>query len=132
MNSSLAWIEWLDRLDRVLHSARADLTLYSRSGSLRRLESLQGAHRQLGRLLEQLQFLDPSVLISESPAETHDIVDRLRVVVGTAMLRLSKLSCAELPGQSEQRQDALRTLDAALWDSRYQAAHLLEPHPFHA
>jgi hypothetical protein len=127
MHSSLAWIEWLDRLDRVLQSARTDLAIYCRSASPRRLAALQTAHRQLQVLLEQLQWMDPTVLIGEGQTQANDIVDRLRVVVGTAMLRLSKLSAAELPGQIEERQQALKTLDSALWDGRYQAAHLLEP-----
>jgi hypothetical protein len=127
MHSSLAWIEWLDRLDRVLQSARTDLAIYCRSGSPRRLATLQSAHRQLEVLLEQLQWMDPSVLLGETPAQGDNIVDRLRVVVGTAMLRLSKLAAVELPGQIEERQQALRTLDTALWNGRYEAAHLLEP-----
>jgi hypothetical protein len=127
MHSSLAWIEWLDRLDRVLQSARTDLSVYSRSGSPRRLATLQTAYRQLEVLLEQLQWMDPTVLVGETPPEADDIVDRLRVVVGTVMLRLSKLGATDQPGQAEDRQQALRTLDAALWDGRYQASHLLEP-----
>ena len=128
MHCSLAWIEWLDRLDRVLQSARADLAVYCRSGSPRRLATLQTAHRQLEALLEQLQWMDPTVLVGETPAQANDIVNRLRVVVGTVMLRISRLSGEELPGQLEERQSALRTLDTALWDGRYEAAHLLEPH----
>ena len=127
MHSSLAWIEWLDRLDRVLQSARADLSVYSRSGSPRRLATLQTAHRQLEVLLDQLQWMDPTVLVGETAPEADDIVDRLRVVVGTVMLRLAKLSAADAPDHAGDREQALKTLDTALWDGRYQAAHLLEP-----
>ncbi len=120
MHSSLDWIEWLDRLDRVLQSARSDLTVYSRTGSRSRLAMLKVAHRQLEVLLGQLQWMDPRVLIGDAPPAADDILDRLRVVIGTAVLRLSKLS-------GEEPREQLSTLDSALWDGHYEAAHLLEP-----
>jgi hypothetical protein len=120
MHSSLGWIEWLDRLDRVLESARSDLTAYSRTCSPLRLAKLQGAHRQLQMLLGQLPWMDPQVLVGDSQSAADDIVERLSVVLGTVILKLSKLSGGEAREQ-------LSTLDTALWDGRYQAAHLLEP-----
>ena len=92
MHSSLDWIEWLDRLERVLQSARSDLTAYSRAHSPSRLAMLKVAHRQLEVLLGQLQWMDPRVLVGDAPPAADDIVDRLRVVLGTAVLRLSRLS----------------------------------------
>ncbi len=127
MHSSLAWIEWLDRLDRVLQSARADVAAYSRSGSAQRLAALQTAHRQLGALLEQLQWMDPRVLMGESLPAADDIIERLRLVIGTVILRLSKLSSAESPVSPQERSKVLSTLDSALWDGRYEASHLLAP-----
>lgn len=127
MHSSLAWIEWLDRLDRVLQSARSDLAVYSRCGSALRLAALKTAHRQLEALLDQMQWMDPRVLVGEQPAEGDDIVERLRVVLGTVILRLSRLSDGELPDPAHGRRELLATLDSALWDGRYEAAHLLEP-----
>ena len=127
MHSLLAWIEWLDRLDRVLQSAHADVAIYSRSGSANRLAALRTAHRQLLGLLDQLQWMDPRVLVGQQPPEADDILDRLRVVLGTVILRLSKLSDAELQGKAQERHDLLATLDSALRNSRYEAAHLLEP-----
>ena len=127
MHSSLAWIEWLDRLDRVLQSARSDLAVYCRSGSPTRLATLKAAHRHLEVLLEQLQWMDPRVVVGETLTGADDIVERLRLVVGVVALRLSRLSAAELPGQLEERQQALKALDSALWDGHYQAVHLLEP-----
>ncbi|MFI4890447.1 MAG: hypothetical protein ACHQIL_07940 [Steroidobacterales bacterium] len=127
MHSSLAWIEWLDRLDRVLQSARSDVAAYARSGSSCRLAALQTAHRQLGVLLEQLQWMDPRVFIGEALPAADDIIDRLRVVLGTVILRLSKVSSAEVPVSAQDRQNALTTLDSALWDGRYEASHLLAP-----
>jgi hypothetical protein len=120
MHSSLGWIEWLDRLDRVLQSARSDLAAYSRSGSPARLAMLKVAHRQLEALLGQLQWMDPRVLVGDAPPAPDDIIDRLRVVLGTVILRLSRLSGGEAREQ-------LSTLDTALWDGHYEAAHLLEP-----
>jgi hypothetical protein len=120
MHSSLAWIEWLDRLDRVLHSARTDLAAYSRSASPNRLANLKVSHRQLDVLLAQLQSLDPRVLVDDDAAGSDDIVERLRAVLGTMILRLSKLSGGE-------PREQLSVLDSMLWDSRHQAAHLLEP-----
>ena len=111
----------------MLQSARSDLAVYCRSGSPTRLATLQAAHRHLEVLLEQLQWMDPRVLVGETPAGADDIVERLRLVVGTVALRLSRLSAANLPGQVEERHAALRTLDVALWDGHYEAAHLLEP-----
>jgi hypothetical protein len=127
MQSSLAWIEWLDRLDRVLQSARSDLGVYARSAGSLRLQALQTAHRQLQVLLDQLQWMDPRVLLGDAPPETDDIVNRLRVVLGTAILRLSRISGGDLPLPTQERHDLLATLDEALWDGRYEAAHLLEP-----
>jgi hypothetical protein len=120
MYSSLDWIEWLERLDRVLRSARSDLAAYSRTGSRSRLATLKVAHRQLEVLLGQLQWMDPRVLVGDAPPAGDDVVDRLRVVLGTVILRLSKLSGAE-------PREQLSTLDSALWDGHYEAAHLLEP-----
>jgi hypothetical protein len=120
MHSSLDWIEWLDRLNRVLQSARSDLAAYSRSGSRSRLAMLQVAHRQLEVLLGQLQWMDPRVLLGDAPPAADDVLDRLRVVLGTAILRLSRLSGGE-------PREQLSTLDTALWDGHYEAAHLLEP-----
>jgi hypothetical protein len=120
MHSSLDWIEWLDRLDRVLQSARSDLAVYSRTGSHSRLAMLKVAHRQLEVLLGQLQWMDPRVLVGDAPPAADDALDRLRVVIGTAVLRLSKLSGGE-------PREQLSTLDSALWDGHYEAVHLLEP-----
>jgi hypothetical protein len=120
MHSSLDWIEWLDRLDRALQSARSDLAVYSRTGSRSRLATLKVAHRQLEVLLGQLQWMDPRVLVGDAPPAADDILDRLRVVIGTAVLRLSKLS-------GEEPREQLSTLDSALWDGHYEAVHLLEP-----
>ncbi len=120
MHSSLAWIEWLDRLDRVLQSARSDLAAYSRTSSPSRLAALQAAHRQLEVLLGQLQWMDPRVLLADAPSAPDDILERLRAVLGTVILRLSRLSGGE-------PREQLSTLDSALWDGSYEAAHLLEP-----
>lgn len=127
MYSSLAWVEWLDRLDRVLQSARSDVAVYSRSGSPCRLAALQTAHRQLGVLLEQLQWMDPRIFVGEALPAADDIVERLRMVLGTVILRLSKLSTDEIPGSAQDRQKELSTLDSVLWDGRYEASHLLTP-----
>ena len=127
MHSSLAWVEWLERLDRVLQSARSDVAAYSRSGSPGRLAALQTAHRQLGVLLEQLQWMDPRVFMGGALPGADDIVERLRVVLGTVILRLSKLPNTEIPVAPQERHMVLSTLDSALCDGRYEASHLLTP-----
>jgi hypothetical protein len=62
MYSPLFWIEWLDRLDRVLTSARQDVAALKRAVSPRSLESIQRSKRQLGALINDLRLLDRDVL----------------------------------------------------------------------
>jgi hypothetical protein len=117
---SLSWIEWFERLDRVLDGARQDIRALARSnGSLRRA-ALERAKRQLCALNEDLTRLDRDV-ISPNP------VDGLQKALETTVMQLSAavdLPTATQPGVLHR---ALAAIDAALRDSGDEAANLLRP-----
>jgi hypothetical protein len=58
MQSPLFWIEWLDRLDRVLKSARQDVTALKRALNPRILQAIDRSKRQLAALIDDLRLLD--------------------------------------------------------------------------
>ncbi|HMH88676.1 MAG TPA: hypothetical protein VK523_08530, partial [Steroidobacteraceae bacterium] len=62
MYNPLFWIEWLDRLDRVLTSARQDIAVLNRAVSPRGLEAIERSKRQLCALMNDLRLLDRDVL----------------------------------------------------------------------
>jgi hypothetical protein len=62
MYGSLFWIEWLDRLDRVLTATRGDVAALARAVSPRGLEALERSKRQLSALTNDLRLLDRDVL----------------------------------------------------------------------
>jgi hypothetical protein len=62
MYGSLFWIEWLDRLDRVLTATRGDVAVLARAVSPRGLEAVERSKRQLIALTNDLRLLDRSVL----------------------------------------------------------------------
>jgi hypothetical protein len=66
MQNPLSWIEWLDRLDRVLSSARQDIAILKRAVSPRSLEAIERSKRQLAALINDLRLLDPEVLASSA------------------------------------------------------------------
>ncbi len=127
MHSSLAWIEWLDRLDRVLQSARTDLVAFSRTGSELRIAALERSRRQLAVLLEQLQSLDPSILMADAERARDDLLARLQRTLDTVLLRLSGVSNRDIVESETQREHLLRTIDEALREGAYEATHLLAP-----
>jgi signal transduction histidine kinase len=117
MQNPLFWIEWLDRLDRVLGSARQDIALLKRTISPRSLEAIERSKRQLAALINDLRLLDPDVL----PALA------LQSALEAAVVKLGNLAqipAASAPGVLDRM---LAAGDAALRDSCYEAAILLAP-----
>jgi hypothetical protein len=123
MYSPLFWIEWLDRLDRVLTSARQDVAVLKRAVSPRTLEAIERSKRQLGALMNDLRLLDRNVLATG----TQHGADHLQKALDTAVAQLGSLAeipAASAPGVLDRM---LAAVDAALRDSCYEAAMLLVP-----
>jgi hypothetical protein len=127
MHSSLAWIEWLDRLNRVLQSARSDVTALARNGGARRILALERARRQLAALTDELRLLDPRVLARDATVAAGDIAARLQSALDTILLRLDDLPPAGALGSTRDREPLLCSIDAALRDGSYEAASLSGP-----
>jgi hypothetical protein len=70
MYSPLFWIEWLDRLDRVLTSARQDVAVLNRAVGPRSLEAIERSKRQLAALINDLRLLDRDVLSTGATQNT--------------------------------------------------------------
>jgi hypothetical protein len=125
MQNPLFWIEWLDRLDRVLSGARQDIALLKRTANSRSLEAIGRSKRQLAALLNDLRLLDPDVLAANA---NSGAADALRSVLEATVVKLGGLAeipAASAPGVLERM---LAASDAALRDSCYEAAVLLQPH----
>jgi hypothetical protein len=124
MYSPLFWIEWLDRLDRVLNSARQDVALLKRTLSPRSLEAIGRSKRQLSALLSDLRLLDRNVLAADS---AHNGAENLQKALDTTVIQLGTL--AEIPAASAPGvlDSMLAASDSALRDSCYEAAMLLQP-----
>ena len=123
MQNPLFWIEWLDRLDRVLNSARQDIAVLKRAVSPRSLEAIERSKRQLAALINDLRLLDPDVLAANSGA-----ANALQAALETTVVKLGTLAeipAASAPGVLDRM---LAASDAALRDSCYEAAMLLVPH----
>ena len=125
MQNPLFWIEWLDRLDRVLNSARQDVAVLKRTANSRSLEAIGRSKRQLAALINDLRLLDRDVLAAGTnacPAEA------LQSALETTVIKLGSLAeipAASAPGVLDRM---LAASDAALRDSCYEAAVLLQPH----
>jgi hypothetical protein len=127
MYGSLFWIEWLDRLDRVLNSARQDLVILSRAIGPRGRASLERSQRQLSALSNDLRLLDRSVFVTEGETPSVDGVEQLQKALDTALMRLEGFTDVQAATAPAVRDRVLGGIDAALRDSRYEAARLLEP-----
>jgi hypothetical protein len=117
--SSLSWIEWFERLDRVLDGARQDIRVLAQSSGPLGRDALERAKRQLSALNDDLTRLDRDVVAN--PA------DGLQKALETTVMQLG--AAVELPAATPQgvRHRALAAIDAALRDSGDEAAHLLRP-----
>jgi hypothetical protein len=125
MQNPLFWIEWLDRLDRVLSSARQDVALLKRTANSRSLEAIGRSKRQLAALINDLRLLDRDVL---AVGANSGAVDALQSALEATVVKLGEL--AEIPAASAPGvlDSLLAASDAALRDSCYEAALLLQPH----
>jgi len=124
MYSPLFWIEWFDRLDRVLTSARRDVAVLKRAVSPRSLESIGRSKRQLCALINDLRLLDRDVLAA---GEARNGADSLEKALDATVVQLGSLAgipAASAPGVLD---GMLAASDSALRDSCYEAAMLLEP-----
>jgi signal transduction histidine kinase len=124
MYSPLFWIEWLDRLDRVLTSARQDVAGLKRAVSPRSLESIQRSKRQLCALINDLRLLDRDVLGTGTTSNGADNLEKALDATVAQLRSLSEIPAASAPGVLDRM---LAASDSALRDSCYEAAMLLMP-----
>jgi hypothetical protein len=125
MQNPLFWIEWLDRLDRVLSGARQDIALLKRTANSRSLEAIGRSKRQLAALLNDLRLLDPDVLAANANSGAADALQSALEATVVKLGDLAEIPAASAPGVLERM---LAASDAALRDSCYEAAVLLQPH----
>ncbi|HEX3602507.1 MAG TPA: hypothetical protein VHU43_00340 [Steroidobacteraceae bacterium] len=124
MHNPLFWIEWLDRLDRVLSSARQDVAVLKRALSPRTLEAIERSKRQLAALLNDLRLLDRDVLAAGTAPRAADALQAALEKTVTQLGSLAAIPAASAPGALDRM---LASSDAALRDSCYEAAVLLGP-----
>ncbi len=124
MHNPLFWIEWLDRLDRVLSSARQDVAVLKRALSPRSLEAIERSKRQLAALINDLRLLDRDVLAMSAKSGADALQSALEATVAQ-LASLAEIRAAIAPGTLDRM---LASSDAALRDSCYEAAMLLAPH----
>lgn len=126
MQSSLSWIEWLDRLHRVLDGVGQDLKRLKRLATPESLATVELGQRQLTALTHELRLLDRSVLPPKSGTHQADRADSLQHALDTTVFHLGKAGlAASAPPASRER--LIGTIDAALRDSLREAALLLGP-----
>jgi hypothetical protein len=125
MNNPLFWIEWLDRLDRVLKSARQDVATLKRAISPRSLEAIGRSKRQLAALISDLRLLDRDVLAGSAKPGAADALQSALEATVAQLGSLAEIPAASAPGLLDRM---LAASDAALRDSCYEAAMLLVPH----
>jgi hypothetical protein len=124
MYSPLFWIEWFDRLDRVLTSARQDVAVLKRTVSPRSLESIDRSKRQLCALINDLRLLDRDVLAAGAARNGADDLEKALDATVVQLRSLAGIPAASAPGVLD---GMLAASDSALRDSCYEAAMLLEP-----
>jgi hypothetical protein len=125
MHNPLFWIEWLDRLDRVLGSARQDVAVLKRAISPRGLEAIERSKRQLAALISDLRLLDRNVLAGSAKSGAADALQSALEATVAQLGSLAEIPAASAPGLLDRM---LAASDAALRDSCYEAAMLLMPH----
>ena len=125
MQNPLFWIEWLDRLDRVLSGARQDIALLKCTANSRSLEAIGRSKRQLAALLNDLRLLDPDVLAGSANSGAADALRSALEATVVKLGGLAEIPAASAPGVLDRM---LAASDAALRDSFYEAAILLVPH----
>jgi hypothetical protein len=134
MQNSLSWIEWLDRLDRVLKGARQDVKALARSSGPHAVAAIERCKRQLSALTNDLRLLDRSVLAPKPNSANADRADNLQKALDTSVFHLDTVAqharaVATAPPLTNlaARERMLAAVDSALRDSSYEAAMLLYP-----
>ena len=128
MQTSLSWIEWLDRLDRVLKGAREDVRALAGFESPRSVAAVELCTRQLTALTNELRLLDRSVLASRNPAGAPpDRAQNLQKALDTTVFHLETMANPPAPDAPQARERILTAVDSALRDSYYEAAMLVGP-----
>lgn len=125
MQSSLSWIEWLDRLDRVLNGAREDVRALSSFEDPQAIAVVERCKRQLSALTDDLRLLDRRVLSSKPGAANTDRAGNLQKALDTTVFHLG--TAVKAPDSRSARERLISTIDTALRDSCYEAAMLLGP-----
>ena len=125
MQNPLFWIEWLDRLDRVLNSARQDVAALKRALNPRILQAIDRSKRQLAALINDLHLLDREVVATGAK---QTAADSLQAVLERTVAQLESLVGIPVTSGPGTLDRALAASDAALRDSLYEAAMLLTPH----
>jgi hypothetical protein len=125
MQSSLSWIEWLDRLDRVLNGAREDVRALGSSNDP--VAVVERCKRQLTALTDDLRLLDRRVLASKPGTASADRADNLQKALDTTVFHLGTAVKAKVADSRTARERLITTIDSALRDSCYEAAMLLGP-----
>ena len=127
MYGSISWIEWLDRLDRVLTSARQDVLALSRVVGPQSMAGIERSTRLLVALTNDFRLLDRSVLASGPNSGSPDRTDNLQKALDTALFRLGSLAEVRDKVATPITKFNLSAIDAALRDGLLEAALLLKP-----
>jgi hypothetical protein len=127
MQSSLSWIEWLDRLDRVLNGAREDVRSLSGFSTPQAVAVVERCKRQLSSLTNDLRLLDRRVLSAKPGVPGSDRAYNLQQSLDTTVFHLGEAASAPVADSHATRERLLSTIDSALRDSCYEAATLLGP-----
>jgi hypothetical protein len=132
MQDSLSWIEWLDRLDRVLKGARQDVKALARSSGPHAVAAIERCKRQLSALTNDLRLLDRSVLTPKPSSTNLDRADNLQKALDTTVFHLHSVAQHSRtpnppPANLAARERLLAAVDSALRDSSHEAAMLLYP-----
>jgi hypothetical protein len=127
MQCSLSWIEWLERLDRVLKGTREDVRSLAGVGNSHAVAAVERSKRQLSALTNDLRLLDRSVLSPKPSAVHSDRAYNLQKALDSTVFHLGTVASAPVTESQTTRERALTAVNSALRDSSYEAAMLLEP-----
>jgi len=127
MQCSLSWIEWLDRLDRVLNGAREDVRGLAQENSPQALAAIERCKRQLSALTDDFRLLDRSVLSAKPETTNSNRADNLQKALDTTVFHLGAVSKVQAAASFVTRERLLASIDSALRDSCFEAAMLLGP-----
>jgi hypothetical protein len=109
----------------VLSSARQDIAVLKRTANSRSLEAIGRSKRLLAALINDLRSLDRSVLAQSANSGAVDALQSALEATAVKLGDLAEIPVASAPGVLDRM---LAASDAALRDSCYEAAVLLQPH----